>query len=124
MTIDPESSTTRFAKTRRPQLSRPRGVNADEFQLVVLSTSWRHGRRALCSSLKLARLSICFRIAVIAALSVILQSCYERPKPLSPCRAQVVKHANSYVSRHIPTSEWQPIIEAEIKKCIAEEKSE
>jgi hypothetical protein len=73
--------------------------------------------------LTLAGQSIFLRTIVIAVLSLIPQSCRERLKPLSPCRAQVVKHAESYVSQQIPASEWQPIIEAEIKKCIAEEKS-
>jgi hypothetical protein len=73
--------------------------------------------------LKLATQSILLRTAVIAVLLLMPQSCRERQKPLSPCRAAVVKHAESYVSRRIPDPQWQPIIEAEINKCIAEEKS-
>src|ERR1700694_791814 len=90
-----------------------------------LNFSFQRSGKPPCAILvlKLAGQSILFRITVIAVLSLILQSCRERRKPLSACRAQIVKHADSYVSRHIPTSEWQPIIEAEIKKCIEEERA-
>ena len=60
---------------------------------------------------------------VIVVLLLTTQSCRREQKPLSPCRAQVIKHVDTYVSRHVPDAEWQPIIEAELNKCIAEEKS-
>jgi hypothetical protein len=39
-------------------------------------------------------------------------------KPLSPCRAQVLKDAEKYMEQHVHDSEWMPIIEAEIRACI------
>jgi hypothetical protein len=59
--------------------------------------------------------------AMIAALLLIIASC-RVSKPLSPCRAAALKHAGDYISRHVPDSQWQPIIEAELERCIEQEK--
>jgi hypothetical protein len=48
--------------------------------------------------------------------------CGERRQPLSACRSQVVEHAHKYVSQKVPDAQWLPIIEAEVRKCIEEEK--
>jgi hypothetical protein len=65
------------------------------------------------------------RAAVITVVLLTTQSCREPPKPISlsltTCLTAVVKHYESYASRQVPDSEWQPIIEGEIKKCKAEE---
>jgi hypothetical protein len=47
-----------------------------------------------------------------------------RPTPLlSPCRAQILKDVDRYVSRHIPEAEWRPIIEDKIRAYIEQEKA-
>jgi hypothetical protein len=62
-------------------------------------------------------------VATCSVFLLTVQGCRQQGKPLSPCRAKVLRHADDYVSRHIPDSQWQPIIEAEMQKCIEEEKS-
>jgi hypothetical protein len=63
------------------------------------------------------------RAAVITVVLLTTQSCREPPKPISPCLTAVLKHYEGYASRHVPDSEWQPIIEGELQKCKAEEKA-
>jgi hypothetical protein len=52
-----------------------------------------------------------------------MEGCRDRVKPLSPCRARVLEHAKKYVNDNVPDIQWQPVIEAEMAKCIEEEKS-
>jgi hypothetical protein len=33
-----------------------------------------------------------------------------------------MRHADNYIGQHIPDIEWQPKIQAEIQKCIEEER--
>ena len=69
----------------------------------------------------LPRLTLIRKVAICSLSLLMTEGCQRPSKPLSPCRAQVVKDADPYVSQHVPDSQWQPIIEAEIRKCIDEE---
>jgi hypothetical protein len=62
------------------------------------------------------------RSAVFCGLALAL-GCGERRIHLSPCRAQVLKDSERYISRHTPDAEWQPLIEAELQRCIEQEEA-
>jgi hypothetical protein len=62
------------------------------------------------------------RVVVFFGITLAL-GCRERNKPLSTCRAQVIKDSERYVSQHTPDAKWLPLIEAETQRCIEQEKA-
>lgn len=54
---------------------------------------------------------------------LMIGGCHKTRQPLSPCRAQVFKKAEQYLSQGIPESQWLPEIEAALRACIEQETS-
>jgi hypothetical protein len=66
------------------------------------------------------RLILLWTSVTVSAL--IAQGCRQIPQ-LSPCQARVRDHLLNYQSRNIPPSEYYPVLEEELRKCIEEKKS-
>jgi hypothetical protein len=91
-------------------------------QLRTVSLVWLRSARLLWNGEMRMRHSVLVRGAVFCGLALAL-GCGERHEPLSPCRAQVLKDSERYTSQHTPDAEWQPLIQAELQRCIEQEQA-